>query len=214
MQSNEEKTRAERVVHAVTVTAEGVNRDLTSLTKNVIVNAIEGFQDVTGCVAQATLENTRKGVQGAAIVGQDLGEISTKTALGAIADATEVSNQLGHAMKNAAIGFIHGSADVGNELGKVCKTGAINTIRGAGEVCAEFGQVAQENLIGTIEGSTEAASSLERFFTVAARAVMRGVTEFKATKAPVTEPVRPHFATASLDDMPPVVAEKRTQSKA
>ncbi|MFN8612902.1 MAG: hypothetical protein U0931_35515 [Vulcanimicrobiota bacterium] len=78
MQSNGEKTRTERVVHAVTVTAEGVNRDLTSLTKNVIVNAIEGFQDVTGCVAQATLENTRAGMQGAAIVGQDLGEISKK----------------------------------------------------------------------------------------------------------------------------------------
>jgi hypothetical protein len=202
------------VVHAVTVTAEGVNRDLTRLTKNVIINAIEGFQDVTGSVAQATLENTRAGMQGAAIVGQDLGEISKKTALGAIADATEVSNQLGAALKSAAIGFIHGSADVGNELGKVCKSGAINAIRGTGEVCAELGQVAQENLIGTIEGSTQAASSMEKFLTVAARAVMRGVSEFKASKPPANEPVRPHFTTASLDDMPPVVAEKRTQSKA
>jgi len=214
MQSNEEKSRAERVVHAVTVTAEGVNRDLTSLTKNVLVNAIQGFQDVTGSVAQAALENTRGGVQGAAIVGQDLGDLSKKTALGAIAGASEVSNQLGSAMKSAAIGFIHGSADVGNELGKVCKIGAINTIKGAGEVCAELGHVARENVIGTIEGSTEAASSMEKFLTVAARAVMRGVSEFKTARQPAAEPSRPHFTTASLDDMPPVVAEKRNHSKA
>jgi hypothetical protein len=213
MESNGEKTRTERVVHAVTVTAEGVNRDLTSLTKNVLVNAIQGFQDVTGSVAQAALENTRGGVQGAAIVGQDLGDLSKKTALGAIAGASEVSNQLGVAMKSAAIGFIHGSADVGNELGKVCKTGAINAIKGTGEVCAEFGHMTKENVIGTIEGSTEAASSLEQFFTVAARAVMRGVTEFKAAKPPANEPVRPQVPTASFDDMPPVVAEKRTQPK-
>ncbi|MFN8610107.1 MAG: hypothetical protein U0931_21370 [Vulcanimicrobiota bacterium] len=214
MQSNGEKTRTERVVHAVTVTAEGVNRDLTSLTKNVIVNAIQGFQDVTGSVAQAALDNTRGGVQGAAIVGQDLGDLSKKTALGAIAGASEVSNQLGVAMKSAAIGFIHGSADVGNELGKVCKTGAINAIKGTGEVCAEFGHMTKENLIGTIEGSTEAASSLEQFLTVAARAVMRGVSEFKNSRPAQAPTPRPQVPTASLDDMPPVVAEKRTQSKA
>lgn len=213
MQSNGEKTRTERVVHAVTVTAEGVNRDLTSLTKNVIVNAIQGFQDVTGSVAQAALDNTRGGVQGAAIVGQDLGDLSKKTALGAIAGASEVSNQLGLAMKSAAIGFIHGSADVSNELGKVCKTGAINAIKGTGEVCAELGHVTKENLIGTIEGGTEAASSMEKFLTVAARAVMRGVSEFKASKPAAYEPTRPHVPTASLDDMPPVVAEKRNASK-
>lgn len=208
MQTNEEKTRTERVVHAVTVTAEGVNRDLTSLTKNVLINAIEGFQDVTGSVARATLDNTRAGVQGAAIVGQDLGDLSKKTALGAINSASEVSNHLGSALKSAAIGLIHGSAEVGNELGKVCKTGAIDAIRGTGEVCSELGQMAQENLIGTIEGGTEAASSLERFFTVAARAVMRGVHEFKASKPAPSEPGRPHVPTASLDDMPPVVGSK------
>ncbi len=213
METNGVKTRTERVMHAVTVTAEGVNRDLTSLTKNVLVNAIEGFQEVTGSAAQAALENTRGGMQGAAIVGQDLGDLSKKTALGAIAGASEVSNQLGAAMKSAAIGLIHGSADVGNELGKVCKTGAINAIKGTGEVCAEFGQMTKENVIGTIEGSTEAASALEQFLTVAARAVMRGVSEFKTTKAPASEPARPHVPTASLDDMPPVVAEKRTLPK-
>lgn len=213
MQSNQEKTRAERVVHAVTVTAEGVNRDLTSLTKNVLVNAIQGIQDVTGSMAQAALENTRGGVQGAAVVGQDLGDLSKKSALGAIAGVSEVSNQLGAAMKMAAIGFIHGSADVGNELGQVCKTGAINAIKGTGEVCAELGQVTKENVIGTLEGGTEAASSLERFLTVAARAVMRGVCEFKTSRPPSNEPARPQVPTASFDDMPPVVAEKRSQPK-
>lgn len=213
MQSNGEKNRTERVVHAVTVTAEGVHRDLTSLTKNVLINAVEGFQEVTGSVAQATLENTRAGVQGAAMVGQDLGDLGKKTALGAINSASEVSNHLGSALKNAAIGFIHGSADVGNELGKVCKTGAIDAIRGTGDVCAEFGQMAQDNLIGTIEGGTQAASSLERFFTVAARAVVRGVHEFKTSKPAASEPTRPQVPTASFDDMPPVVAEKRIQSK-
>ncbi|MCW5870524.1 MAG: hypothetical protein KIS61_24920 [Candidatus Eremiobacteraeota bacterium] len=213
MPSNGEKTHTERVVHAVTVTAEGVNRDLTNLTKNVIVNAIQGFQDITGSVAQAALDNTRGGVQGAAIVGQDLGDLGKKAALGSIAGASEVGNQLGLAIKSAAIGFIHGSADVGNELGKVCKTGAINAIKGSGEVCAELGHVTKENLLGTIEGGTEAASSMERFLTVAARAVMRGVAEFKTSKPPAGEPARPQVPTASLDDMPPVVAEKRTQSK-
>ncbi|MFN8612903.1 MAG: hypothetical protein U0931_35520 [Vulcanimicrobiota bacterium] len=53
---------------------------------------------------------------------------------------------------------------------------------------------------------------MERFLTVAARAVMRGVSEFKAPKQPANEPVRPHFTTAGLDDMPPVVAEKRTKA--
>lgn len=55
---------------------------------------------------------------------------------------------------------------------------------------------------------------MEKFLTVAARAVMRGVSEFKATRQPAAEPSRPHFTTASLDDMPPVVAEKRNHSKA
>ena len=213
MEVNGTQNRTERMVHAVVETAEGVNRDLTSLTKTVIVNAIQGVQEVTGVVAQAALENTRGGVQGAATVGEDVGTITKKTALGAIAGASEVGHELGLAMKSAAIGFIHGSADVGTELGKVCKTGAIDAIRGTGEVCVELGVMTRNNVVGTLEGSTEAASSLEMFLTVAARAVMRGVSEFRSQRPVASEPTRPQVPTASLDDMPPVVGEKHVKQK-
>lgn len=179
--------------------AEGVSDDFTSLTRRMVVNTIRGLQDVAATVGQASLENARGGVQGMALLGDDLGAVAKAAALGLVAGTSEVGVQAGAAAKAAAIGLIHGSAEVAAEFGKVCKQNAIGAIQGTAEISSELGVLARQNSLGLIQGGTEAA-----------RIFLRGLAELKAEQA---VEVAPSVPTADTSDQPMVDKPNKVKSK-
>lgn len=185
---------------------------LMPLPQSLVVNAVQGAQEVTGVVAGAALDNVRGGLKGAALVGEDLGVMTKEAARGLIRGASEVGADLGVAAKQAAIGWIHGSAEVGAELGKVLKQSALSAIQGGAEITAELGSVARSNTLGAIQGGGEAALTLESVFMRTARAFLQSYAELKAEQTPGHPPmVTPNVPTAAYSEMPPVVGEKASK---
>lgn len=144
-------------------------------TRKMVVGIIRAFQDVTGAIGTAILENSRGVVKGVGLVGADVGALAKGAIQGLVKGATEVSLDLGSATKCTALGLLHGTAEVGTEFGKLCKSKSLGAIKGVGEVSADLGTMAKTAALGAIKGTTEAALSLEEAAIVTARAVIRDV---------------------------------------
>lgn len=196
-------------INGVFQATEGVSEDLTNLTKNVVIHAVQGVQQVTAAVGGATLENVRGSLQAAALVSEDLETVGKAVARGLIRGTSEVGAELGTAVKAAAIGCIHGTAEVGAELGKVLKQSALSALQGTGEVTEELGALAKRQALGAIEGGTETTLSLEKALLMAGRVFLRGMAELQAERAVAPVAVKPPVVpTADYSEMPPVVGDK------
>ena len=160
-----------------------VSDDVTSMTKNMLLNALRSAGDMAAVLGTVALENARGGVKGAGELGAEAGGVMRESAKGSIRGLSDVSSESGNALKRAALGLIHGTAEVGVELGKVCKVNAIAGIRGSGEVSSELGKVAKAQSQGFIEGGTETALQFEDGLLQVARKLYSGVLEIKEEHA-------------------------------
>lgn len=156
-----------------------VSDDVTSMTKNMLLNALRTAGDMAAVLGTVALENARGGVKGAGELGNEAGGVVRESAKGTIRGVSEVGSEAGNALKRAALGLIHGTAEVGAELGKVCKVNAIAGIQGAGEVSSELGKVAKAQSQGFIEGGTETALQFEDGLLQVARKMYGGILEIQ-----------------------------------